>query len=119
VIRQRLRKGEHCGLVRRSHVANFEIPGFMADHARIAANHIGRHVERSPNQASSFGHSRLITFPPAMTLTWSPLRIKAKHPGGLGVDDKRRLHDWQVGRRRAFEDAVSDCFILNERVAFP
>jgi hypothetical protein len=41
VIRQRLRKGEHCGFVCRSHVANFEIPGFMTDHARIAV-HRGR-----------------------------------------------------------------------------
>jgi hypothetical protein len=53
-----------------------------------------------------------------MTLTWPPLRIKAEHPGGLGVDDKRRLHDRQVGRLRAFEDAVSNCSILNERALF-
>jgi hypothetical protein len=35
---------------------------------------------------------------------------EAEHPGGLVVDDKLefgRLHDWQIRRLRAFEDAAS------------
>ena len=65
--RQLLREGQHGGFVRRRHQAEFDLAGIGLDAARIGT--CLAHVDLSPNQESSFGHSRLMALAPATRLT--------------------------------------------------
>src|SRR5206468_12089269 len=74
VIGQRACKSENGSLIRRRHIAQFQVADLATDRSRIIPCIDVRHIERSPNQASSFGHRRLMALPPATTLTCPPLR---------------------------------------------
>ena len=64
---QLLREGEHGGLVRARHQAEFNLAGIGLDLPRVGT--CVTHIDLPPNQESSFGHSRLIALAPATRLT--------------------------------------------------
>jgi hypothetical protein len=73
--RKLLGEFEYRGLVGRSHHPKLDVTRLRSDVKWIAAYVAGAHIDLSPNQESSFGHSRLMALAPATRLTWPPFRI--------------------------------------------
>src|ERR1700712_825109 len=74
VHRKLLREVEDSCFVRRCHQPEFNVTGLGLDVARVGTC-LTAHVDLSPNQESSFGHSRFIALAPATRLTWPPFSI--------------------------------------------
>ena len=75
VRRKLLREIQHRRLVGRRHHPELDVAGFGSDMQRIAADFACAHVDLSPSQESSFGHSRLMALAPATRLTWPPFSM--------------------------------------------
>src|ERR1700716_2469766 len=68
-----LREIEHRGFVGAGHQTEFNIAGVGLGMQRVGT--CVTHVDLSPSQESSFGHSRLMALAPATRLTWPPFSI--------------------------------------------